>query len=132
MKMVFIYSIIVVLSSLVNIFFQRMTLEIWPSWLVLAMLMGTGTGFLTKFILDAKFIFKYRPKNLNDQVKVATKYGFMSVFTTLIFWGTELGFHHFIPIPESAMWGAALGLCMGNLIKYHLDKKYVFTQGAFS
>lgn len=130
--MVFIYSIIVVFSSLVNIFFQRMTLEIYPSLLVLAMLMGTGTGFLAKYLLDAKFIFKYRPKSLNDQVKVATKYGLMSVFTTLIFWGTELSFHHFVPMPESALWGAALGLTIGNLIKYRLDKKYVFTTEAFS
>jgi len=126
MKIVFLYSIIVIFASLVNIFFQRMTLEIFPTYLILAMLMGTGTGVLTKYILDAKYVFKYQAPDLNEHVRVVAKYGFMGLFTTGIFWSIELVFHYFVPIRESAMWGAALGLTLGSAVKYYLDKNYVF------
>jgi putative flippase GtrA len=52
----------------------------------------------------------------------------MGVFTTIIFWGTEIAFDYLIRTPNAKYLGAMIGLSVGYVIKYYLDKKYVFVQ----
>jgi len=89
---------------------------------------ATIAGFVFKYIVDKILIFK-------DTTKVVSKkhlfqvflYTFFAVFTTLIFWGTELAFKYFFEFRNSEYIGAALGLAVGYTLKFFLDKRFVFT-----
>jgi putative flippase GtrA len=53
----------------------------------------------------------------------------MGVVTTAIFWATETAFWL---IGGTDLWretGAVLGLSVGYLVKYELDRRYVFRTG---
>jgi len=50
----------------------------------------------------------------------------MSVFTTIIFWGTEIGFDVIFDNDNAKYLGAVIGLSIGYIVKYFLDKKFVF------
>lgn len=90
---------------------------------------GTLAGLICKYILDKNFIFYHRTINKIDNLKKFTLYGLMGIWTTLIFWCSEIIFHYvFDAIVYSKYIGGLLGLLMGYTIKYHLDKKFVFTQ----
>jgi len=52
----------------------------------------------------------------------------MGVFTTVIFWGFEIGFNYIFTNPQAKYVGAIVGLSIGYIIKYFLDKKFVFTE----
>lgn len=50
----------------------------------------------------------------------------MGVFTTFIFWGVEISFDYFFKNNNAKYLGAVIGLSIGYLIKYFLDKNFVF------
>lgn len=91
------------------------------------MFLGTLAGLGSKYILDKKFIFYHTPKDKKDDAKKFALYSLMGVFTTIIFWGTEITFDLLFQDPNSKYLGAIIGLSIGYIIKYYLDKKYVFT-----
>jgi putative flippase GtrA len=53
-------------------------------------------------------------------------YSIMGVFTTLIFWGFEIGFDYIFDSEIAKYIGAIIGLSIGYITKYFLDKKFVF------
>ena len=53
-------------------------------------------------------------------------YAGMGVFTTVIFWFFEIGFHIIFGTKEMRYAGAALGLTIGYIVKYQMDKRFVF------
>lgn len=116
------------ISTLINILFQYISFLTYSgvAALYIAMLFGTLAGLLTKYILDKKFIFYHEPKDKKDDAKKFALYSLMGVFTTIIFWGTEIAFDTFFQIPNAKYLGAIVGLSIGYVIKYFLDKKFVF------
>ena len=50
----------------------------------------------------------------------------MGVFTTLIFWGFEITFDYIFNNENAKYAGAVIGLSIGYIVKYLLDKKFVF------
>ena len=50
----------------------------------------------------------------------------MGVATTLIFWGSEIIFNLLFKADIVKYIGAAVGLTIGYIIKYQLDKRFVF------
>jgi len=46
----------------------------------------------------------------------------------VIFWGFEIGFNYIFTNPQAKYVGAIVGLSIGYIIKYFLDKKFVFTE----
>ena len=52
----------------------------------------------------------------------------MGIFSTIIFWGTEYIFWIIWRQENMRELGAILGLIIGYIIKYKLDKKYVFNK----
>ena len=95
-----------------------------------AMAAGTLTGLVAKYLLDRRWIFNDRPTSLRGHSVRFTLYSLMGVFTTLIFWGTEIAFE----MLGDARWlryaGAIVGLTIGYVAKYHLDRRFVFTGAA--
>jgi len=116
------------ISTLVNMFFQYITFYIYDGFLSLyvAMFVGTLAGLVLKYVLDKKYIFFHTPKNKKDDGKKFLLYSLMGVFTTTIFWGFEISFNYMFENPDAKYLGGVIGLFIGYIIKYFLDKKFVF------
>lgn len=122
------YSIFAAISTLVNLIFQWLSFSTYHGVgaLYVAMFIGTLAGLVAKYVLDKKWIFYHIPKDRKDDAQKFILYSFMGVFTTTIFWGTEMMFYYLIPNTNAKYVGAVIGLTIGYILKYFLDKKYVF------
>lgn len=123
------YFLFSLLATGINLLFQFFSFEVYNAVgsLYVAMIIGTIAGLICKYILDKKFIFYHTPKDKTDDAKKFFLYTLMGGFTTVIFWGTEMTFDYCFTSQYAKYAGGALGLSIGYIIKYHLDKKYVFT-----
>jgi len=117
-----------VISTLFNLLFQYISFTPYGGFasLYVAMFFGTLAGLIVKYLLDKKFIFYHEVKNKKDDAKKFALYSLMGVFTTIIFWGTEIAFDALSQDPNAKYLGAVIGLSIGYVIKYFLDKKFVF------
>lgn len=122
------YALFALVSTVINLLFQYVSFTVYSGFsaLYVAMFFGTLSGLLAKYILDKQYIFYHIPKDKQDDAKKFILYSFMGVFTTMIFWGTEIMFDTLLEAENARYLGAAIGLSIGYIIKYHLDKKYVF------
>lgn len=122
------YILFAVLSTALNILFQYFSFMLYGGFLSLyiAMFMGTVAGLVLKYILDKKYIFFHTPKSKRDDGKKFFLYSLMGVFTTFIFWGFEIGFDALFVNENAKYVGAVIGLSIGYIVKYFLDKKFVF------
>lgn len=122
------YGIFAAISTMVNLFFQWLSFIVYAGFgsLYVAMFTGTLTGLVAKYILDKNWIFYHTPKDKKDDAKKFILYSFMGVFTTIIFWSTEMASYYFVPTSNAKYIGAVVGLTIGYIIKYFLDKHYVF------
>ena len=94
--------------------------------MLLSMLVGIGVGLVTKYILDKRYIFIFKAEKLARDGKLFLLYCVMGIVTTALFWIIEYGFHWIFATEPMRYIGGALGLIMGYLIKYRLDKQFVF------
>jgi len=122
------YIIFAVVSTLFNLLFQYLSFGVYEGLgsLYVAMFVGTLVGLVVKYVLDKKFIFYHEVKDKKEDAKKFALYSLMGVFTTIIFWGTEIAFDYFWKDPNAKYFGAVIGLSIGYVIKYFLDKKFVF------
>ena len=127
--LVFRYVVFAVLATFVNLIVQRLVL--WfgdgSAMLALALAAGTAMGLLVKYFLDKHWIFEDLSVGAIELTKKFSRYTVMGIFTTLIFWGTEILFWLTWRTDMMREIGAILGLSIGYFVKYHLDKRYVFT-----
>lgn len=128
MNMAIRYIYFAVISTLVNLLFQYISFYFYNGFLSLyvAMFFGTLSGLVLKYILDKKYIFYHKPKNKKDDGKKFLLYSLMGIFTTFIFWGFEIGFNILFESEIAKYIGAIIGLSIGYVVKYFLDKKFVF------
>lgn len=124
------YTIFAVISTFFNLLFQYFSFLVYEgvAALYVAMFIGTLAGLVVKYILDKKFIFYHVVEDKKDDAKKFVLYSLMGVFTTIIFWGTEIIFDTLSQNPNAKYLGAVIGLSIGYVIKYFLDKKYVFIE----
>jgi hypothetical protein len=121
------YIIFAIISIAINLLTQYFVL-IFADVLCIAMFFGTFLGLITKYFLDKKFIFYYRSKNKIDDGKKFFMYSFFGIFTTLVFWGFEISFDAVFKSDLAKYVGALLGLVIGYILKYFLDKNFVFKE----
>lgn len=128
MNMLVRYISFAIVSTLVNLLFQYISFYFYNGFLSLyiAMFFGTLSGLILKYVLDKKYIFYHKPKNKKDDGKKFLLYSLMGLFTTFIFWGFEIGFDFIFEDEKAKYIGAILGLSIGYVVKYFLDKKFVF------
>lgn len=118
-------------TSLANLATQALSIRLWPAIpFTLSVLAGTALGFVLKYLLDKQFIFDDRYAGAAAEAKKVTLYAAMSVLTTFIFWGIEAGFWYATGSQGWKYAGGALGLAIGNVVKYRLDRRFVFHQPA--
>ncbi len=121
-----------ILSTCVNLLSQAICFRLYQGFadIYLAMSIGTLNGLILKYLLDKKYIFEYQTKDLKEDTSKFFLYSLMGVITTLIFWGVEVSFDYFFDNELAKYIGALIGLSIGYLIKYFLDKNFVFINGS--
>ena len=124
------YTLFAVVSTALNLLFQYLSLWLYHGYgsLFIAMCAGTGAGLICKYVLDKKFIFYHKPASKTQDVKKFASYTLTGGFTTVIFWGTEVWFDWYFDHESAKYIGAVVGLSIGYVSKYFLDKKFVFTE----
>ena len=83
---------------------------------------------MVKYILDKRWIFFDTSSGLATHGRKFTLYTLMGIVTTLIFWGTETAFWLAWRTDLMREIGAVLGLTTGYVIKYKLDRRFVFRE----
>lgn len=124
------YVLFAVIATLVNLFGQEVTTILVDSQyeLFLSMLVGTALGLIVKYLLDKKFIFQYTTETSSKDFMTFILYSGMGVVTTCIFWLTEYAFDAWFDTKAMRYAGAVIGLSIGYITKYYLDKKFVFVE----
>lgn len=91
-----------------------------------ALVFGTGVGLVVKYLLDKRWIFDDRSRGLAAHGRRFSLYTLMGVATTAIFWGTQTAFFVAFGTQAALYAGGAGGLGVGYLVKYLLDRRFVF------
>lgn len=120
------YTAFAIIAMTANIGVQDCIIRISASAVVLSVIVGTGVGLVVKYLLDKRYIFRFRPRDVVHEGGVFVLYACMGVFTTAIFWGFEFGFHYLFASKEMRYLGGVIGLVIGYYTKYQLDRRYVF------
>ena len=122
------YIIFALIATAANIGAQDIAIRLYDGagGIMLSIFIGTAVGLLVKYELHRRYIFCFQPKNRAHNQKTFLLYSAMGVLTTLIFWGFEWAFHLIFETKEMRYLGGVLGLAIGYVSKYHLDKRFVF------
>ncbi len=131
-RLAVLYAVFALIAIAVNIGCQAVVIWIYQGVFAvqLSVLVGTAAGLPIKYVLEKRHIFGFEAMNLAHDGRVFMLYTYMGVFTTALFWGIEWGFHMAFKTDAMRYVGGAVGLTIGNIIKYHLDKRYVFRKEA--
>lgn len=126
------YGIFAVIATAANIGAQHLCLLIWSgAWsFPLSLAFGTGVGLVAKYLLDKRWIFGFRARDVRHDAGTFVLYTGTGVFTTVIFWGSEYLFDAVSGTLAGRYAGGVLGLAIGYVVKYRLDRRYVFAGGA--
>jgi putative flippase GtrA len=128
MRLAIIYAVLALIAMATNIGAQELTVRAYhgPFPVALSVFVGTGVGLVVKYLLDKKFIFRFRAASTSHDLHTFILYTAMGVVTTLLFWGFEFGFNAAFQDKNMRYVGALIGLGLGYWAKYHLDKRFVF------
>lgn len=126
------YTAFAVIATFMNLFSQRVILLMGQSlpYFLTAVAVGTLVGLVVKYLLDKRWIFFDHKKGVHHYSRQFSLYAAMGIFTTAIFWGFETVFWLIWQSHFMREIGAIIGLAIGYVVKYHLDKRYVFSHGA--
>jgi putative flippase GtrA len=124
------YALFAGISTLLNLAAQYLSFGLYAGIgsLYVAMFFGTLAGLLSKYILDKKFIFYHKPTDRMDDTRKFLLYSLMGVFTTIPFFASEMFFNYFFSHEGAKYLGAVIGLTIGYVSKYFLDKNFVFRE----
>ena len=131
-RLAVLYAVFAIIATAVNIGCQALVIWLYKGAFAipLSILLGTAAGLPVKYVLEKRHIFGFESKNLAHDGRIFLLYSFMGVFTTALFWGIEYAFHTAFGTDTMRYVGGAIGLTIGNIIKYHLDKRFVFVNRA--
>lgn len=123
------YSFFAVLATIANLATQRLILCSGDSSILFALAVGAGTlvGLVFKYVLDKRWIFEDISAGVKAHGKKFSLYTAMGIVTTAIFWGTETAFWLVWQTDMMRELGAVIGLSIGYVAKYNLDRRFVFT-----
>lgn len=123
------YAAFAVLATLANLAVQRLVLIGGDTtlWFMTAVGAGTIVGLVVKYVLDKRWIFADTSTGVKAHSKKFGLYTAMGLITTAIFWSTETAFWLIWQTDMMRELGAVLGLAVGYVVKYNLDRRFVFT-----
>lgn len=121
------YVYFAAISTLLNLGAQAAILASCKSeCLAIAVFCGTLVGLISKYLLDKLYIFDNKAVSMSKVAKQFGVYTFFGIGTTLIFWFTEAAFSQIFNSTNMTLLGGAIGLSIGYLLKYQLDKHFTF------
>ncbi len=122
------YIFFAILSTIANLSIQSISFFVYKGFfeIYVALFLGTLGGLFIKYILDKKYIFYCVTVNRKEDGEKFFLYSIMGVITTLIFWAFEIGFYYIFENENAKYVGAIIGLSIAYVIKYFLDKNFVF------
>mgnify|MGYP006267335895 CR=1 FL=1 len=128
------YAFFAVIATLANLAAQRLVLGTGEGAAVFAAAVAAGTvvGLVVKYVLDKRWIFGDLETGIAAHSRKFALYTTMGIVTTCIFWGTETAFWLIWGTDAMRELGAVLGLTVGYVIKYNLDRRYVFTNASLA
>lgn len=123
------YTFFAVIATLANLGAQRLVFLAGDGSVYFLMAVGTGTlvGLVIKYILDKRWIFHDLSAGAKAHARRFSRYALFGIFTTAIFWATETVFWLIWQTTAMRELGAVIGLSIGYVIKYNLDRRFVFT-----
>lgn len=129
MQVATLYTIFAILATIINLGCQEVASRLYQGeysfWV--AITVGTAGGLVMKYILDKRYIFKYTTNSIASDTWTFFMYTAMGIVTTLIFWVSEWLFEYWFEDRVMRYIGACIGLSIGYVTKYFLDKRFVFT-----
>lgn len=127
-KLAVVYTLLAIVATIFNIGSQDIVIRLYQgSYAVtLSILVGTAVGLLVKYVLDKRYIFRFKAAGAAHDAKTFLLYALMGVITTVIFWGFEYAFDAIFETKEMRYLGGVIGLAIGYVVKYWLDKRFVF------
>lgn len=128
MKLAAIYALLAAIATATNIGAQAASLLVYTGVyaIALSIMLGTGVGLIVKYALDKRYIFRFKAETAAHDSKVFILYASTGVLTTAVFWGFELSFHALFGTDQMRYLGGIIGLAIGYVAKYELDKRFVF------
>jgi len=122
------YAAFAVVSTIANLGTQRAILHYGDTVPYFAAAVGAGTivGLVIKYMLDKRWIFFDPETGVKNHSRKFSLYTAMGVATTAIFWSTETLFWMIWQTEMMRELGAILGLSVGYVVKYNLDRRFVF------
>ena len=125
------YAAFAAIAIVINLATQAVALRIYsgPFALTIAIFLGIATALPVKYLLDKRWIFFDGASGLAAHGRRFVLYTTTGVFTTAIFWGLENAFDALTPDGRYRFVGAAIGLVIGYVTKFCLDRRYVFRGG---
>ncbi len=127
------YTLFAVLATVANLGAQRAVFgTLGDNALIPAILVGTAVGLVLKYILDKRWIFYDLGTGVSDHSRKFSAYTAMGIVTTAIFWGMETAFWLIWHTDLMREVGAVLGLAIGYVVKFNLDRRFVFTDSTLS
>lgn len=123
------YATFATIATVANLSTQRVVLQLGDTSTYFALAVGTGTivGLIIKYLLDKRWIFYDQGTGLRDHGQKFSLYTAMGLVTTAIFWVMESTFWMFWQTDVMRELGAVIGLAIGYVVKYNLDRRFVFT-----
>lgn len=128
LSLALLYALFALVATFANLGAQRAVLRLGDTATIfaLAVITGTALGLVVKYLLDKRWIFGDRSTGLAAHSQRFSLYTVMGLITTAIFWASETLFWLVGQSHLAREFGAVLGLAIGYVVKYHLDKRYVF------
>lgn len=125
------YAAFALAATIANLAMQRVVLHYGDTGPYFAAAVGAGTivGLVIKYMLDKRWIFYDLETGVRNNSRKFSLYTAMGLVTTAIFWGTETAFWLIWKTDMMRELGAVLGLSIGYVVKYNLDRRFVFTDG---
>ena len=115
------YAGFAVVAVIVNLGVQRGVLG-----LSFGLIPALVAGMVVKYLLDKAFIFDDRSTGVAAHGRRFTLYSLMGLATTAIFWGAESAAWLIWHTDMAREAGAVAGLAVGYVVKYRLDRRFVF------
>ena len=123
------YAAFALMAIIANLATQRAVLQFGETGVHFSAAVGVGTivGLVVKYMLDKRWIFYDVATGSKSHGRKFSFYTAMGVFTTAIFWSTETAFWLIWQTDIMRELGAILGLSVGYVVNYNLDRRFVFT-----
>jgi GtrA-like protein len=122
------YAVFAAISMAANLTSQKIAFHLYQAAYAVpaSVCVGTAAGLIVKYLLDKTWIFRYEHRSVAHGMRTFALYVMMGLGTTLVFWIFEFAANALFHTENARLAGAALGLTVGYVTKYNLDKRFVF------